>query len=98
MINQVPGVYQEWLVCGDPPQPCLNFEAVIVTAYWPYHREKNHGKTEVIGAAWRKGSDSEWTIAQREQVPAGIFDVKCLRPHPDADRVWADYCAAMLTR
>lgn len=77
-----PGVYQEFLRNGTVP----NFEAVIVT-----------GETEpdmpgyVRGSAWRPISASSWFSG------VGVFRIEDLRPHPHAELVWADYCAAVLT-
>jgi hypothetical protein len=88
MITTVPGVYQEWLRQLEH----LNFEAVIVTAYLPQLRTGDPAALDVIGCAWRESADDEWTYAR------GFFSADRLRPHPDADRVWADYCAAVLTR
>ena len=91
MITDVPGVYQEWLPRRSQPGEYLNFEAVIVTAYTP-SKPKIMGGTDVIACAWRVSPDRPWHVAQ------GFFNSKHLRPHPDPDRAWADYCAAELTR
>lgn len=107
MITDVPGVYQEWL----PPtgrynkslREKLNLEAVIVVAYVPATKQhsqpalyRHHrrglleGITDVIACAWRVSADEKWLCEQ------SFFNSVYLRPHPDADKVWADYCAALL--
>jgi hypothetical protein len=49
--------------------------------------------------AWRHNSKQTpiWSEARPHVVSAQIDNGLQPRPHPDADRVWADYCAWTLT-
>lgn len=76
-----PGVYQEFLRGAEVP----NFEAVIITG--EDHPEMHN---YVRGSAWRQTPGSGWHFGE------GVFRDRDLRPHPDADRVWTEYCAAVL--
>jgi hypothetical protein len=45
-----------------------------------------------IWCHWRGVDDTRW-----EKSPCWVDDTnRSLRLHPDADRLWADYCAAVL--
>lgn len=84
-----PGVYQEWL------RGQLNFEAVIIVGN---HNNSIGSRYELIGVAWRKRAQDDWAgpWKQRNCGP-GAFTINNLRPHPDGDAIWAEYCASQLS-
>lgn len=100
IITEFPTVCQEW-IDGE-----LNLDVVITGP-------PRKGDCAYFGVAWRNPGEP-WTFSReggpinvfnREDpkptvwgTPFAITSAVDLRPHPDADRVWADYCAAMLTR
>jgi hypothetical protein len=63
-----------------------NFDIVIASAH-----ESEDSYYDVIGIAWRK-PNGEWHEGR------GYFSNKDLRPHPDPEQAWADYCAWVLTK
>lgn len=80
-----PGAYQEFLRNEDRP----NFEAVIIGE--DCKPMKNSVGYNVTALAWRDNGGA-WINGP------GFFDDVNLRPHPDADRVWAEWCAYQLSK
>jgi hypothetical protein len=88
----VPGVYQEFLPTPSG-KPRLNIEAVVILS-----RCVSDGRY-CFGDAWRRTADNAWRGPQGDETQTpGVFYEDDLRPHPDADRIWAEYCAEQLTK
>jgi hypothetical protein len=43
-----------------------------------------------LAVAWRRLPDDDWIRGE------GVFHNESLRPHPDGDTIWAEYCASLL--
>jgi hypothetical protein len=86
-----PGVYQEFLPNRSLGTD-LNMEAVIIVA-----RSTSEGAPIYLGDAWRNKADQPWRGPRGDETQApGVFYPDSLRPHPEADRIWAEYVASRL--
>jgi hypothetical protein len=64
----------------------INFDIVIIVGKF----QPESWSYDLEGCAWCSGG--EWEGGR------GAFDSRSLKPHPDPDRAWAEYCAWRLTQ